>query len=121
MVSRLFAHSSKAIFRTFRETGGALWLREGQIEPDPIDCNFVEKPRVVDIDGFVTTSADPQATFLLSDIAKIDPARAADPESAFKNERRDWLTINGRRHAIESCTGDGYGWINVKLIGPIEE
>ncbi|WP_027489232.1 hypothetical protein [Allorhizobium undicola] len=115
MVSRLFVHASKAIHRTFRETGGALWLREGQTEPNQIDCTFVEKPRVVDVDGFITTSADPQATFLLSDIAAIDPVRAAQEDTVFLNDRRDKLTINGVIYAIESCTHDGYGWVTTTL------
>lgn len=115
MVSRLFAHASKAIHRTFRETGGAFWLREGQTQPVQIDCTFVEKPRVVDVDGFVTTSSDPQATFLLSDIAAIDPVRAA-LKDVFKNDGRDTLTINGQTYDIESCTADGYGWITTTLL-----
>jgi hypothetical protein len=115
MVSRLFAHSSKAIHRTFRETGGALWLREGQAEPNQIDCTFIEKPRVVDVDGFVSTSADPQATFLLSDIAVIDADRAAAQDNVFLNDGRDTLKINGKTYAIESCTHDGYGWVTATL------
>jgi len=115
MVSRLFSHSSKAIFRAFRETGGALWLREGHMEPDAIDCNFVEKPRVVDVNGFVVMSTNPKATFLVSDIAAIDAARAANTDDVFLNGGRDTLTINGRDFAIESCSHDGYGWVIVEL------
>ncbi|CDN46832.1 hypothetical protein [Neorhizobium galegae] len=117
MVSKLFAHSSKALFRVFREDGGALWLREGQTEADYLDCQFVENWEDISVDGIKMSDATAKATFQVADVLAIDPARAGQ---LFRNEGRDKLTIGGRAYIIESCKKDSHGWIDVMLIGPID-
>ncbi len=111
----VFRELSDAQMTFWKREHPALWLREGQVEPDRIRVMFNEKPRVVDVDGFVSTSSNPQATFQLSDISKIDPTRAVLTDNVFLNDGRDTLTINGEVHDIESCTHDGYGWVTVAL------
>jgi len=115
MVSKLFAHSSKALFRVFREEGGAFWLREGQSEADYLDCHFIEDPNTVDAQGFTVESVVPTVTFQVDDIARIDPARAARGDEALKTKGRDKITVGGIRYAIESCRKDGHGWLKATL------
>ncbi len=116
MVSKLFANASKGLFRVFREDGGCLWLREGQSQPNNLDCHFVENWQDVDADGIKISDATAKATFQVSDILAIDPSRTGQ---LLRNEGRDKLTFGTRTYTVESCTADGHGWINVLLIGPI--
>jgi hypothetical protein len=117
MVSKLFAHSSKALFRVFREDGGALWLREGQSQPDYLDCHFIENWIDVDADGIQMSNATAKATFQVTDVLVVDPTRTGQ---LFRNDGRDKITIGGKTFTIESCSQDSHGWINVGLIGPID-
>lgn len=116
MVSKVFAKSSKLIFKAFREEGGCLWLRDGYTEADYLECHFTEAPKTIVLDGFETESTTPRATFKLSDVRAIATDRASIPDKElFKNDGRDTLTINGNIYNVESCRNDGYGWLNVYL------
>ncbi|CAN7260268.1 hypothetical protein LJR098_001075 [Rhizobium sp. LjRoot98] len=117
MVSKLFAHSSKALFRVFREEGGALWLREGQTQPNYLDCQFISNWEDISADGIRMSDATAKATFQVSDVLAIDPTRTGQ---LFRNDGRDKITVNGKTFIIESCSPDSHGWINVSLIGPID-
>ena len=120
MTARIFAPALRVMHRTFAEQQSATWIRSGDggsLSVDPIRVTFTTAGTEVDVDGVKMPTGKPQASVLLADALALEPSRAGNENTVFRIEGRDKLVVGGRTYDIESCRSNGYGTLQLDLIG----
>ncbi|WP_418459714.1 hypothetical protein ACNT8L_04300 [Brucella intermedia] len=101
--------------RVFRERGQHFWHQHDGDVVQPIQLIFNDAYAPVDAAGVQVEEAKPTAFVLIEDAKRMAPDRADGPlDLMFSN--RDELAISGIRYGIESCRGDGYAQLEIKLF-----
>lgn len=117
MVSHLFAGMSDIFKTIFKTDGDHFWHRYDHPDALPLELIFNELPTVVDTEGFSSISSNPTADVLISDALRVAPDRAhRDPTLTFDD--RDYVSVNGVRYRVGSCTHIGLDILRLDLISP---
>lgn len=101
--------------RVFRERGSHYWHQHDTEVAQPLQLIFNDAYSEIDAAGVRVEEAQPTAFVLIEDAKRLAPGRADGPlDVMFSN--RDELAISGIRYGIESCRGDGYAQLEIKLF-----
>lgn len=116
MSARHFAAFARIAARLNR-TDGAFWLREGQAAADAIELTYSAVSTGLDADGFSVQEAKPSAKVRLAEVRRIDPSRvvAGKEHESFRNRGRDRITVGSESFKVESCSYDGYEFLQLEL------
>lgn len=117
MTAAAFRHFARVASRMQREPD-AYWHRQGEDEADAIELSYVAASEVIDVDtGFKTYDPMPVARVRIAEARRIDPSRVVEGKetAVFRNEGRDRIIVRGVAHDVESCSGDGHEYVELRL------
>ncbi len=116
MPANPFLAIARMQMKVFRDTRSEnRWFRfDGPVDGDVVDLMFDESYAETDTTGIAVEAPMPTAWILQSTVLALAPGRAGSPDIYVNND--DQFVVNGVRYSVESCSPDGYGLIEVKLI-----
>ncbi|MBB4064050.1 hypothetical protein [Gellertiella hungarica] len=117
-LARVFQPIPRILTRTFAVPSPAIWIRhrdDGTTASDELKVLFNAATLTVSSDGLETTMGGIRARCAVADALALEPSRAANLDSLFKDNGRDQLVVDSTEYEIESCSVDGYGMCEISL------